>query len=1178
MALRAVVLSFETLFRADTARALSRQLLLILLAGAGWMSTPAFGDYDVARDFSVSANPSPPWSYGSSPTLGGAFTRYTTSIAGSVDQWSFGGLPNVWHNPSTVTVQQATNFTPPGGFGLHPGSGGEYSIARWTAPASGNYSIAGDFIGLDSTFPTTTDVHILHNNSAALELFGGNIASYNVPLTFSLNVTVAAGDTIEFAVGFGGNGFFGDATGLAAVIAPALLLDVVPPSPTVVTNTSDSGLGSLRDAINYVNANCGGQTITFNIPGTGVQTIHPASALPTITCSHAVINGYSQPGASRNTLAIGNNAVLRIELSGDRAGAAHGLAVNTDSVGVTGLVINRFSGSGIHVLAPIGTPGMVVLGNFIGTDPSGTVARANAVGIGNNAGATGLGIGSSNPGDRNLISGNLGAGIDLHSGDFTFVGGNYIGTDVSGNAALPNGTNGIAAINTTNTRVFDNTLSGNLGAGIGLVLSSPATIKSNRIGTNAAGAARLANAHGITVTNTSDITIGGSTRGDGNVISGNTGYGVHLFRTSPGNTIWGNFIGTDASGTSALGNGIDGVFLDAGSSSEVGCTVPGAGNVIANNGGHGVTVLGGLSAIEGNSIFNNAGLGINLNAGGTVQPNDSCDVDTGGNGAQNYPVLTSVALSGGSTTISGNFDSTPNVTFRIEFFSNLASDAANNRAGRTFLGFTTVNTGAGCSAPINVTLPVAVAPGNTITATATDAANNTGWFSNAVAVVSATPVAPSITVTPTSLAFAERTVGTTSAPQTVTLTNNGPGALQIDSVSLTGDFAFTANCTDTLAAGATCAADVTFRPLAAGSRTGSIAIVSNASGSPHALPLSGTGLAAPAPNIHVSTNVLDFAPQVVGYESPTQIMTVTNDGNLALDFGSIIVSGDFRLRPVTASATRVACAGSLPIGGSCQIGVAFLPTRAATLEGSLLVMGNAPQAFVRLVGLGIDGPPPRLLLVPERLDFDPQPVGTRSAGIPMTITNNSADAASIVELSATGEFSLSDTCTTIPSRADCSPLLFFQPTAVGERTGTFTVRTLAEADPYVVSLAGIGTFNSVPELVLSVTRLGFGNVLLGTATPMALTLSNIGMVPVALDGIVASGDYLVGGDCGAAIAAGASCTVNVSFFPRMRGQQGGALEIRSNAEGSPHRVQLSGAGCSVPSVARSRARLDPCSP
>lgn len=179
---------------------------------------------DVARDFSIATNPSPRWSYGSEPTRGAAFTLYTSHSRGSIDIWSFGGLPILWHNPTDVTVQQATNFTPPGKLGLHPGAGGEYSVARWTAPASGSYRIVADFIGRDASYPTTTDVAVLQNNNGAVPLFSGNIASYNVPLDFAIDVTVSLGDTIEFTVGTGGNGYFGDATGLDATIVPGDLI------------------------------------------------------------------------------------------------------------------------------------------------------------------------------------------------------------------------------------------------------------------------------------------------------------------------------------------------------------------------------------------------------------------------------------------------------------------------------------------------------------------------------------------------------------------------------------------------------------------------------------------------------------------------------------------------------------------------------------------------------------------------------------------------------------------------------------------------------------------------------------------------------------------------------------------------------------------------------------------
>ena len=130
---------------------------------------------------------------------------------------------------------------------LHPGSAGENPVVRWTAPANGSYRITGDFVGLDSSYPTTTDVAILHNNNAGAPLFTGNIASYNVPLTFSVDVNATAGDTVEFTVGFGSNGnFSGDATGLDALVTtltgPAVTVSgVAPPGGLAGTSVTISG-------------------------------------------------------------------------------------------------------------------------------------------------------------------------------------------------------------------------------------------------------------------------------------------------------------------------------------------------------------------------------------------------------------------------------------------------------------------------------------------------------------------------------------------------------------------------------------------------------------------------------------------------------------------------------------------------------------------------------------------------------------------------------------------------------------------------------------------------------------------------------------------------------------------------------------------------------------------------
>ena len=165
-----------------------------------------------------------------------------------------------------------------------------------------------------------------------------------------------------------------------ATVAQESLLAVhnpVAPFVFTVTNTNDSGTGSLRQAITDANS-MGGGTINFNIPGGGVHTISPLSVLPTITQT-VTIDGYSQPGSSANTNppTMGINAILQIELSGVNSGSNFGgLIVNAPNCTVRGLVVNRFVGDGIRVC----TDGNVFEGNFIGTNPAGTVALGNGSG------------------------------------------------------------------------------------------------------------------------------------------------------------------------------------------------------------------------------------------------------------------------------------------------------------------------------------------------------------------------------------------------------------------------------------------------------------------------------------------------------------------------------------------------------------------------------------------------------------------------------------------------------------------------------------------------------------------------------------------------------------------------------------------------------------------------------
>ena len=270
----------------------------------------------------------------------------------------------------------------------------------------------------------------------------------------------------------------------------------------------------------------------------------------------------------------------------------------------------------------------------------------------------------------------------------------------------------------------------------GIVLSSSGNlIEGNFLGTDVTGTTALGNRSGVRIYRTSNNTIGGTTRGARNLISGNK-IGIWISE-STGNLVTGSFIGTDFTGTADLGNEA-GVFISTDASDNtIGGAASGAGNTIAFNEFSGVEVFSGTgNAILSNSIFSNDFLGIDLLRNRTlgVTPNDPADGDTGPNNLQNFPVLTSAL--GGSATIEGTLNSTPNTQFTLEFFSNSACDPSGFGEGETFLGFTDVTTDGSGNASFTITLSTSVPAGQLITATATDPDGNTSEFSQC------TPVSP----------------------------------------------------------------------------------------------------------------------------------------------------------------------------------------------------------------------------------------------------------------------------------------------------------------------------------------------------------------------------------------------------------------------------------------------------
>jgi hypothetical protein len=608
------------------------------------------------------------------------------------------------------------------------------------------------------------------------------------------------------------------------------------PSTFMVVNTDNAGAGSLRQAILDANATPGANEIDFAIGGGGIQTIRPSIALPEVTHS-IVIDGTTQPDFAGSPL---------IDLDGtDVTPGASGMVIRADGSTIRGLAITTFrvddpedpdrstpglviagsgnvvqgnhlgadltgtlglsNGIGLWVAsgsnnliggttaaarnvisgnwygAYISSSGNVVQGNYVGTNPTGTARLGNVVGL--SIGGSNNLIGGTTAEARNLISGNAVTGIGV-GGSSNLVQGNYIGTDVTGTQALGNyygvGVGGPNLIGGTEPGA-GNLISGNDGTGV--TASTGARVQGNSIGTDPTGTRALGNRIGVAFEGGSQSTtlVGGTQAEARNLISGNSLYGI-ISSTSGRNVIQGNFIGTDVTGTQALGNGSHGVFLETTFLSHVGGTEAGAGNLISGNGGSGVFIgsSGSGNLVQGNRIgtdvsgtqpLGNSRDGVHVldvnsgnntiggeepGAGNTIafNGNDGVLVDRsshiailgnaifsngnlgielvrGGNHDQAAPVLTSATTDGTSTTVTGTLSSAPNSTFTLEFFASSPGDPS---GAEQFLGSVVVTTDADGNASFSVTFAVAIDPGWFLTATATDSANNTSKFSDPVEI------------------------------------------------------------------------------------------------------------------------------------------------------------------------------------------------------------------------------------------------------------------------------------------------------------------------------------------------------------------------------------------------------------------------------------------------------------
>lgn len=632
------------------------------------------------------------------------------------------------------------------------------------------------------------------------------------------------------------------------------------------SNTSDGSCNdgtahcTLRAAIEQANASSGSDEIDFSI-GTGAQTIQVPGGvgLPPLTDT-ITIDGTTQPGY---TATNGHPEITIDGLSQGAAYSVYGLQLDGDSDAVIGLDVVRFTATGIYVGGAKGS----IQGCYVGVDRTGALRRGNSQygvelagsdgslaptsagvvnvisangfdGVDVDVDATGnvvagalvgltadgmaalgnyegIAIGGANtvgePGEATVVSGNTTYGIHALSVAGTVVQDVYVGTNPAGTAALGNADGVFFATPGTLTGSL---VSGNLDEGV--LIGPGTTVTGNFIGTNEAGVAALGNSVGINVSaGAGDPDVIGGAAGAGNLISGN---GTGIFDASGTDTVEGNYVGTDVTGTSAVPNGTgadltgngntefadnlvsgntsDGLHLKGDShlidGNHIGTTAAGAalpnggngitvddvgydqigtssGNTIADNAGAGIAVIAGQNTtITGNSIVGNGGLGIDVGTPG-ITPNDTGDGDTGPNGLQNFPTLTSAHMGFKTATLKGSLNSQASSTYRLDFYDSPSCDSSGNGEGATWLGSTTITTDSGGDVIFSYASTTAAPPHSVVTATATDADGSTSEFSPCATVTGTTAsISDSLTQSQNPIP-----VGT-SETYTVTIANAGP--------------------------------------------------------------------------------------------------------------------------------------------------------------------------------------------------------------------------------------------------------------------------------------------------------------------------------------------------------------------------------------------------------------------
>ncbi|HWW98871.1 MAG TPA: choice-of-anchor D domain-containing protein, partial [Edaphobacter sp.] len=421
-------------------------------------------------------------------------------------------------------------------------------------------------------------------------------------------------------------------------------------------------------------------------------------------------------------------------------------------------------------------------------------------------------------------------------------------------------------------------------------------------------------------------------------------------------------------------------------------------------------------------------------------------------------------------------------------------------------------------------------------------------------LTASTAAQPSISLNPAALTYSVQAVATSSAAQTITVTNSGNAPLIVSTVATTGDFNETDTCAGTtIAVNLTCTIQVRFLPTATGSRSGLLAVYGNVVGGQATATLSGTG-GAGAP-IVLNPILLAFPSTTINATSPVQNITISNTGGtpIALQTPSVI-GGDFKI-------TANTCGSSLGPSVGCTVAIAFTPTASGTRSGTFSITDDVGTQTASLSGIGTS--PATDALSPLALTFAAQQITTASVAQQITLTNSGDLPLTLIAAQITsGDFTAVNACgNSLNPHSACSINVAFQPKNVGVISGQ-----LAVSDQYrtqTISLSGIGV--APPGVSLSpFSTVTFPATGVGiSSAAQTVTLTNNGGVPLLVQNVGIAGDFVIvpgSNTCGSTVAVSAACTMQVEFAPTVGGPRAGTLTVTDNAPNSPQTLSLTGSG------------------